>query len=124
MRGREGEPITTGPRTSWGFLTNHTQVLLCLVRDPDIRLRDVATLVGLTERATQSIVADLEAEGYLSRSKNGRRNRYEIHAEAPVRHHDGELSIGELLTFLSSPQHRASLGHATVVQREVAERER
>ena len=122
VRGREGEPITTGPRTSWGFLTNHTQVLLCLVRDPDIRLRDVATLVGLTERATQSIVADLEAEGYLSRSKNGRRNRYEIHADAPVRHHDGELSIGELLTFLSSPEHRASLGHATVVERQPVER--
>lgn len=118
MRGRDGEPITTGPRTSWGFLTNHTQVLLCIVRDADIRLRDVATLVGLTERAAQSIVADLEAEGYLSRSKVGRRNRYEIHLDAPVRHHDGELTIGELLVFLSSPEHRASLGRATVVERD------
>lgn len=118
MRGRDGEPITTGPRTSWGFLTNHTQVLLCIVSDADIRLRDVATLVGLTERAAQSIVADLEAEGYLSRSKVGRRNRYEIHLDAPVRHHDGELTIGELLVFLSSPEHRASLGRATVVERD------
>jgi predicted ArsR family transcriptional regulator len=98
-------------------------VLLCLARDPDIRLRDVATLVGLTERAAQSIVADLETEGFLSRSKVGRRNRYEIHTDAPVRHHDGELTIGELLAFLGSPAHRASLGHATVVQRETVERE-
>ena len=63
---------------------------------------------------------DLEADGFLSRSKVGRRNRYQIHVDAPVRHHDGELTIGELLTFLSSPEHRASLGRATVVERGLA----
>ena len=62
------------------FLTNHAQVLLCLRREPDARMRDVAGRIGITERAVQRIVAELEAAGYLAREKQGRRNRYQVHA--------------------------------------------
>ena len=71
---------------TWTFLTNHAAVLLCIASDPDIRLRDVAAAVGITERAVQSIVRDLEDEGYLERSRVGRRNHYELHGELPMRH--------------------------------------
>ncbi|MBS2031112.1 MAG: winged helix-turn-helix domain-containing protein [Deltaproteobacteria bacterium] len=70
----------------WTFLTNHAHVLLCLARDPEARMRDVATAVGITERAVQRIVADLEAEGYVSRHRDGRRNSYEVHGDLPLRH--------------------------------------
>jgi len=67
------------PAPSWTLLSSHGQVLACVARDPAIRLRDVAAAIGLTERAVQKIVADLEAEGLLSRSRSGRRNRYRMH---------------------------------------------
>jgi predicted ArsR family transcriptional regulator len=91
-------------RSSWGFLTNHAQVLHCIVRDPSVRLRDVAMSVGITERAAQSIVADLVADGYLSRRRVGRRNQYDVHVEQPLRHADGDhsLSVGEFLEFLGT----------------------
>lgn len=72
--------------SDWTFLSNHAHVLLCIAREPEIRLRDVATRVGITERAVQRIVADLEAGGYLTRTRAGRRNRYEVHADRPLRH--------------------------------------
>jgi predicted transcriptional regulator len=72
-------------RASWGFLTNHGNVLVCIARDPEIRLRDVAVSVGITERAAQSIVADLVEAGYLSRERVGRRNRYDVHLEGSLR---------------------------------------
>jgi predicted transcriptional regulator len=62
----------------WRFLTNHTQVLLAIARDPDVRLRDVAEMVGITERAAQRIVADLIESGYLKRERIGRRNHYRV----------------------------------------------
>lgn len=74
------------PVPSWTFLTNHGHVLLCIAADPDIRLRDVADKVGITERAVQAIVRDLEDGGYLERSRVGRRNHYELHADQPMRH--------------------------------------
>lgn len=70
----------------WTFLTNHAHVLLCIARDPEIRLRDVATAVGITERAAHRIVVDLEAGGYISRERSGRRNRYDVHPDVPLRH--------------------------------------
>ncbi len=72
--------------TNWTFLSNHANVLLSIAREPGVRLRDVAQRVGITERAVQRIVADLEEGGYLSRVRDGRRNRYEVHVEAPLRH--------------------------------------
>lgn len=86
----------------WTFLTNHAHVLLCVARDPGARLRDVADDVGITERAAQRIVADLERAGYLEREREGRRNRYRLHPEAPLRHPlEQEHAIGEILRVLT-----------------------
>jgi DNA-binding MarR family transcriptional regulator len=71
---------------NWTFLTNHAHVLLCIADDSEARIRDIAERVGITERAVQRIVAELEAEGYISRMREGRENRYEIHTELPLRH--------------------------------------
>jgi hypothetical protein len=86
---------------NWHFLTSHSQVLLCLSRDPDVRLRDVAATVGITERATQRIVSDLVEAGYVTRTRIGRRNRYAVNTDVPMRHpaQDGH-EIGELLDLL------------------------
>ncbi|HSA50768.1 MAG TPA: transcriptional regulator [Yinghuangia sp.] len=87
---------------AWTFLTNHARVLLCLARDPEARLRDVATVTGITERAVQLIVADLEHAGYLTRIRVGRRNRYTIDTAQALRHpHEADHPVGDLLnTFL------------------------
>lgn len=85
----------------WTFLTNHAHVLLCIAQDPDIRLRDVAEKVGITERAAQRIAADLESEGYINTEKIGRRNRYVVHSELPLRHPlEENRSVGLLLKLL------------------------
>ena len=86
----------------WTFLTNHAHVLLCIAADPEVRLRDVATSVGITERATQRIVMELEEDGYLDRERVGRRNRYRLHTEQPLRHPmDRPFRVRELITLLS-----------------------
>ena len=73
-------------KRSWTFLTNHSHVLLCIAADPGIRGRDIAERVGITERAAQSIVADLVEGGYLSRERVGRRNHYKVNPNLPLRH--------------------------------------
>ena len=89
-------------RPRWTFLTNYGHVLLCIARDPDARLRDIADAVGITERAAQAIVGDLVEAGYLARSREGRRNRYEVHEDAPMRHPaSAGHSVGELLGALA-----------------------
>ena len=70
----------------WTFLSNHAHVLICIAQEPEVRLREVAARVGITERAVQHIIADLEEAGYLSRKRKGRRNQYEVHADRPFRH--------------------------------------
>lgn len=77
---------STDEPTGWTFLSNHAHVLLCLARDPDARMRDVAAQVGITERAAMRIVAHLERIGAVSRVKHGRRNHYEINESVPLRH--------------------------------------
>lgn len=90
---------------SWTFLTNHAHVLMCIARDPETRLRDVATDVGITERAAQRIVGELEDAGYLVRRREGRRNVYELRADRPLRHPlDQEHDVGELLKVLGKPR--------------------
>ena len=85
----------------WTFVTNHTQVLLCIARDPDIRLRDVAARIGITERATQRILADLVGAGYVDRQREGRRNRYTVNPDLRMRHPAQEgHDIGEMLDLL------------------------
>jgi DNA-binding Lrp family transcriptional regulator len=86
----------------WTFLSNHSHVLLCIAEDPDVRLRDVAVRVGITERAVQRIVAELEEEGYVSIEKVGRRNRYQVNPDLPLRHPlEDHLAIGALLRVLT-----------------------
>ena len=70
--------------TAWSFLTNHAQVLIRLAEDPDIRLRELAGAVGITERAAHRIVTDLADAGYVTRTRNGRRNRYSVRYDLPL----------------------------------------
>ncbi len=97
------------PVPEWTFLTNHAHVLLCLARDPGIRLRDVAEGVGITERAAQRIVADLVEAGYLERRREGRRNRYRLNDGLPMRHPlERDHAIGEVLEVLRGQGDRAA----------------
>ena len=99
---------TRKPEPAWTFLTNHAHVLLCIAREPEVRMRDVAQLVGITERAVQRIVAELEEAGYLTRSREGRRNRYEVRTDLPLRHpierHERVASLVELV--LGEPERK------------------
>jgi predicted ArsR family transcriptional regulator len=96
----------------WHFLTSHTQVLLCLQRDPETRLRDVAETVGITERAAQRIVTDLVEAGYVTRERVGRRNRYRLNRNVPMRHPSQfDYEIGELLDVLRRESRDGNSGH-------------
>ena len=75
-----------GGERRWSFVTNHARVLACIAADPNMRLRDIAKTVGITERTAAQIVSDLENAGYLSRSRDGRRNQYTVGAIATPRH--------------------------------------
>ncbi len=75
-----------GTPAAWTFLTNHAHVLLCISREPEVRMRDLANFVGITERSVQRIVLDLERAGYVVRVRRGRRNRYEVREHLPLRH--------------------------------------
>jgi uncharacterized membrane protein len=85
----------------WRFVTNHTQVLLAIARNPDIRTRDIADAVGITERAAQRIVADLAEAGYVESTRVGRRNHYTVNGEVSMRHPaQRNHEIGALLDVL------------------------
>jgi uncharacterized membrane protein len=85
----------------WDFLTNHAHVLVCVAHDSGIRLRDIAAVVGITERAAHRILSELVEEGYVLRERQGRRNRYQVKAKLPLRHPLAEqLEVGDLLGVL------------------------
>jgi len=87
-----------GRARGWTYLSNHSHVLVCLAQDANARLRDVAQTVGITERAVQKIVADLEAAGVVHRERRGRRNHYRLQAERPLRHPiEAHRTVGALL---------------------------
>jgi DNA-binding IclR family transcriptional regulator len=87
--------------TEWSFLTNHARVLVCIAHDEGLRLRDIAALLGLTERTVFGIVTDLTDAGYVLKEKEGRRNKYRIQHHLPMRQTIGrEPTIGELLNLL------------------------
>ena len=93
----------------WTFLTSHARVLIVISQNPNIRARDIAAVTSLTERSTQRIVADLEADGYLSHERIGRRNHYSISTNAMLRHpHEQGVEIGLLLSFFSTAMGDAS----------------
>ena len=97
---------TESPGRGWQFVTNHTQVLLCIARDPDIRLRDIAESVGITVGSAQRILADLIDAGFVERERRGRRNRYVIKLDAPMLRHSAQNGheIGGLLELLRLDQ--------------------
>lgn len=99
------------PSVSWSFLTNHAQVLICLAEDPEIRLRDLGDTVGITERAAHRIVGDLVRAGYVSRERNGRRNRYTVrhHLPLPDPLARGQ-KVGDLLDILGADGSISRLG--------------
>jgi DNA-binding MarR family transcriptional regulator len=94
----------------WDFLTNHAHVLLCVADDPGIRLRDIAAAVGITERAAHRILSELIGDGYVLRERQGRRNRYQVVSQLPLRHPLVQgREVGDLLDVLVG-----SAGPATV----------
>ncbi len=95
---------------SWTFLTNHAQVLVCIAADPGVRLRDIGERVGITERAAHRIVVELTTAGYITRERNGRRNRYTINADRLV--HDPiarDQNVGQLIEILTAVGRGASV---------------
>ena len=89
---------------TWTFLTNHGHVLVAVAADPHARLREIAARVGITERAAQLIVGDLETSGYLSKERVGRRNRYLLNRGGPFRHPaEAERSVDEMLAIFVPP---------------------
>lgn len=87
--------------SEWSFLTTHAEVLLCIARDPGIRLRDIGLSVGITERRAYSVVADLAAAGYIVKERDGRRTRYQLQHDLPLEVPLGRThTIGELLALL------------------------
>jgi len=87
--------------TGWSFLTNHARVLVCIAHDPGVRLRDIATTLGITERSAHGIVRELTDAGYVTKQKDGRRNRYRIQTHLPLPETIGrERTLGEILDLL------------------------
>src|SRR5918992_3826142 len=90
---------------SWRFVTNHAHVLEHIYTDPNTRLRDIAVSVGITERTAAHIVNDLEAAGYLTKTRDGRRIRYQVHGELPLRHpRHRHRTVGDLIEFLETDE--------------------
>ena len=95
------KPAPEVPVRHWTFLSNHAHVLVCLALDRNARLRDVAASVGITERAVQKIVTDLEEAGIIERARSGRRNSYRLHVDVPLRHPlESHRTVGTLLSLV------------------------
>lgn len=87
----------------WTFLSNHGRALLCIARDPEVRLRDIAAELGVTERSAYGIVSDLADGGYITKQRDGRRNRYELQDHLPLPETpDRDVAIGEVLDVLAA----------------------
>ncbi|MDQ5841809.1 MAG: MarR family transcriptional regulator [Chloroflexota bacterium] len=90
----------------WMFLSNHAHVLVALEADPDVLLRDVAVLVGITERAVHQVIVDLEVAGVVARTRVGRRNHYTINRGARLRHPlEADVAVGALLDLVLGTRH-------------------
>jgi len=96
--------VSALPAPGWTFLSNHGHVLVCLARDPAVLVREVATQVGISERAVLRILGELEAAGYVRRDREGRRSRYAIQADLPLRHPvEAHRSVGDLVAAVDVP---------------------
>jgi predicted transcriptional regulator len=88
---------------AWTFFTNHAHVMILLAKSPDIVLREVAMKVGITERAVQKIVSDLEETGFIQKEKQGRSNRYQLNLDKPLRHPiESHKTVKELIALINS----------------------
>ena len=118
-----GEPV---PR--WDFLTNHAHVLLCVFQDSGIRLRDIAAAVGITERSAHKVLSELIEEGYVLRERHGRRNRYKVKPELPLRHplvrerEVGGAARGALEVRAAGPGGRIGICARALVEKEAPTR--
>ncbi len=116
---------------TWSFLTNHARVLLCIAQDPAIRLRELGDRVGITERAAYNIVTELADGGYITRERDGRRNRYTIHPHLPLPDQLAhKQSIGDLLAILTTqdpasidPAASSAITPSTLLERTLLERD-
>ncbi len=89
----------------WAFLSAHGHVLLAIARNPDVRLREIAAEVGVTERTVATVLGDLVEAGYVTRRREGRRNHYDVHHDLPLRHlQQADVDVGGLLQLLGSPR--------------------
>jgi len=94
--------VRTTDRPAWTFLTNHAHVLLAIARNPDVTVRELASAVGITERAIQRIILELEVAGHLAHVRVGRRNHYRVYRNRRLRHPmEHETRVGELLDLLT-----------------------
>lgn len=97
------EPEAVRHEPTWHFLTNHSHVLLSISTDPDITVRELAQRVGITERAVIRIIGELDDDGYLERTREGRRNHYTIHPDLPLRHRvEAHCSVGDLIEMFQA----------------------
>lgn len=102
---RRDEP--TGDAPTWTFLTNHGHVLVCIAQNTDVRIAEIAQLVGIGERAAHRIVSDLVRDGYVIRAKDGRRNTYSVDFSQPLRHPlESDHTIGEIFRVLAGRSRR------------------
>jgi predicted transcriptional regulator len=101
---RNNQPRSPSEASGWDFLTNHAHVLSCVANDPGVRLRDIAAAVGITERAAHRILSELVEGGYVLRERQGRRNRYQVKPDLPLRHPLVKgREVGDLLDVLLGP---------------------
>ncbi len=103
---------------NWSFLTNHGRALLCIGRDPTVRLRDIAANLDITERRAHEIVTDLVGAGYILKSKDGRRNRYEVQAHMPLPEPASrDRAVGDMLKLLGNSRRRSSVRRSPSAER-------
>jgi DNA-binding Lrp family transcriptional regulator len=86
--------------SEWAFITNHGLILATIAKHPNLTAREIGDTIGVTERTAHRIIIDLEEEGYISKTKVGRQNKYKIHPDMPLKNEIGEAEVGELLTML------------------------
>ena len=101
-RPKQDEPPTQ-PQSQWTIFSNHAHVLVCIVRNPEERVREIATRVGITERAVQRIIGDLEKAGVITRERLGRNNRYSLSLDRPLRHPlEAHRTIAEVIRVIEN----------------------
>ena len=86
--------------SEWTFITNHGLILATIAKHPNLTAREIGDAIGVTERTAHRIIMDLEEEGYISKTKIGRQNKYKIHPDMPLRHEISDTEVGELLVML------------------------